>query len=101
MGFKVGQRVVCIEAPPNGYGYYASEKSPKKGDMLTIRTVEDSQVGCSLRFKELINPILRYTQGYYECQFRSFRFRPLDEDFADEVLEKVKEEINQENLVDA
>lgn len=49
--------------------------------------------------EETYSSIYYILDGYGDKRFISDNFRPLDESFADEVLERVKEEINKEELV--
>lgn len=79
--FKVGQKVVCIN--DDGFEFF----TPKliKNEIYTIRTL----IGIHLTVVEFgDDDNLRYFQT---------RFRPIDYRFG----EKLAEEINQENLVNA
>jgi len=83
--FKVGQKVVCI----NGIWYRNGEPNhgPKKGDTLEIAAFCSCECGY-LKFEEWEG------ETYYPGSFR-----PLEEDFAEEVLEKAEKEFNKEILV--
>ena len=81
--FKVGQKVVCVD--DSGFEFYF----PKliKGKIYTIREVLELHI----RIMEF--------EDCYELRYYKRRFRPLDETFATEVLEQIKEQIEQEELV--
>ena len=71
MGFKRGQKVICIKPTHNLV----------KHEIYTISLIEDD----ACRLEEL-----EYEpkwEGYY-----LFRFKPLDYEFVEEVLSKIKEE---------
>jgi len=88
MSFKVGQRVVCIE--DRGQKYITLSR----GEMYTVRSVRPSTGG--IRVKEIILPQTHYG----ECAHRGLRFRKVDEQFAEQLLSEIEEELNQENLVE-
>jgi len=94
--FSIGEKVVCIHTfTVRPDAAKLGETNPIKGEMYTIRTIECHKDGCFLRFEELINPVLNYANGKTECQFCSTRFRKLDPNFAEELLEK----LSKENLI--
>lgn len=75
MTFYVGQKVVCVEDR-----YFSSckgEMIPKKGEVLTVRSVSLERGILALRFVEIVNAPVEYADGYIECKFFSERFRPL------------------------
>jgi hypothetical protein len=86
--FHVGQKVVCIKE-----GTWSWERNwpeyvrlfrivhPRKGDVLTCRTVEYDEKGCGLRFFEIRNPFTPTSTGgdMAECSFDGARFRPVEE----------------------
>lgn len=86
--FKVGQKVVCVRGAKSWAGheliegeiYTCGGESPFfNGEMLILEMPTGDQ--CK----------------YWSASF--YRFRPLDETFATEVLEQIKEQIEQEQLV--
>lgn len=90
--FKVGQKVICIKN--SGDSMLGDFNFPPKNEILTIANILNKFGG------------LRAVISGYELdlkgrnQYFSFtHLRPLDETFADEVLERIKEEINEEQLV--
>lgn len=80
--FKVGQKVVCVNpAPPliKGEVYTIVGFHPTDKEGVLIKEVEnESQTG----------------YGFYY-----WRFRPIDETFAEEVLSNIKEQIKEEELI--
>lgn len=96
--FKVGQKVVCVQEfcgkDKNGNIPYSvrigAVKFPIKNEIYTI---EES--GEFLILEELVSFNI-YGERH---RFSSKKFRALDETFATEVLEQIKEQIEQEELV--
>jgi hypothetical protein len=106
--FRIGQKVVCINGTPD-----PTKKShpgvvfPKTGKIYTIRDIWGSQthpdrVGITL--EEIRNP---FNEVYnHEYGFDSDRFKPIDmiEDsveWAESILTKIEEEIEEEICIDA
>lgn len=96
--FKVGQKVVCIE----GFERCIEKAKifntilPIKGNIYTVRNVINYPYGVFLTFKEIFNPVL--INGL-EADFDAACFRAMSESFADEVIERIKEQIKEEELV--
>jgi len=92
MTFRIGQPVVCIKA--GGWrDLVLGETGPSFHQQLTIREMDDGPPGLTLRFEEIVNPILRYRECDCECSFNAAWFRPLikkatDIGFAHEILRK-------------
>ena len=96
--FKVGQEVVCVNNTPK-------DDRPetiialgllKVGETYTIREV--SKDGMAVILEEVISLYVNSTGK--EMGYKADRFRPLDwNKWADEVLNKIAEEIEEELLV--
>lgn len=96
--FKVGQEVVCVNNTPK-------DDRPetiialgllKVGETYTIREV--SKDGMAVILEEVVSPYVN-SMGR-EMGYKADRFRPLDwNKWADEVLNKIAEEIEEELLV--
>ena len=96
--FKVGQEVVCVNNTPK-------DDRPetiialgllKVGETYTIREV--SKDGMAVILEEIVSPYVN-SMGR-EMGYKADRFRPLDwNKWADEVLNKIAEEIEEELLV--
>lgn len=94
--FKVGQKVVCID------GYESCGLELKTGQIYTIISLSEC---CSL----CLNVGIKHpAKGTYcnNCNkihtvvcHSSTRFIPLDETFAEEVLENIKQQIEEEELI--
>jgi hypothetical protein len=81
----IGSMVVCIR---DDFGdSYAPERTPYKGEILTVREIIESQMPIDpkplfVRFKEIINPECDYDAGFggvaglYEQAFDITWFRP-------------------------
>lgn len=82
--FKVGDKAVCVNT--------TAYKSIKEGEIVTITHVFNHPHGLALLFKE------RQPNGFH-VGFSAFNFRKLDDSFATEVLENIKEQIEEEELV--
>lgn len=102
--FKVGQRVVFVDEFK--MRLCPIEKAlgvimPIKNKVYTIREIDFVDGDFGLRLIEIINPKLRYDYGkdYGEICFSASRFRPLDEQFADEIEAYIKEKVKEESLV--
>ncbi len=88
MSFKVGQKVVCVkqgdwygvDAPPNTFPQYDQ-----------IYTVDSTRQDSDNSWISIV--------GWPEEWFVTKNFRALDEAFAEEVLENIKEQIEEEELV--
>ncbi len=70
--FSVGQKVICIKAPP-GAPFFPWRAFPKHGQVYTIR---DFRSDDSLRLVEIQNDI---GMSGLECGFCPRRFRPVVE----------------------
>lgn len=94
--FKIGQKVVCIEKF-NGFHVFpivpCNNPLPQLGEIYTIEGINPFRR--SLYLKEL-NSINRYGKRIH---FVPYKFRPLDETFAEETLKNIAEQIEQEQLV--
>lgn len=80
--FRVGMKVVCVrEFPPSVFDTLYFPCKPRKDAVYTIREVavhqDDGHVG--LRFVELKNPVLQFSDGLTEAAFDHRAFRPLEE----------------------
>lgn len=87
--FKVGQKVVCIAPLAEGWwiGYNHSViAGPHYKDIDVIRGFDD-------------DGHLLFDRFGYNCGFNPKHFVLQDESFATEVLEQIKEQIEQEQLV--
>lgn len=83
--FKVNQKVICIEDTDLGL--------VKKGEIKTIsKIVYDSIGNFGFHFYEVELPF-----GYRG--FLHHKFKPLDENFADETLSRIAEQIKEESLI--
>lgn len=83
--FKIGQKVVCVEPSP----------TLVKNEIYTITWVGECRVTGALG--------VRVKEAEPRPQFLNFnywRFREIDVDWVDEVLEKVVESIEQTELID-
>jgi hypothetical protein len=98
MKWHIGQKVVCIDDTPRA-GQIVTGNIPKKDVIYTIRGIYESkkQPGqIALILNEITNdihPTLGHERGFY-----AWRFRPVDEDWAEGILNKVAEEIEEEVL---
>lgn len=86
--FKVGQKVVCIAKFNNADGC-----EPHVGEVVTF-------VGLHYYYSNriIIKEYLYAKNGERQC-FDISKFRPLDETFAEEVLENIKQQIEEEELI--
>ena len=97
--WKVGQKVVCIDDTPRA-GQIITGFIPKKGITYTIRYIYESkkqpgQIALVLEeIRNEIHPPLGHERGFY-----AWRFRPVDDTWAEEILNKIAEEIEEEALV--
>ena len=90
--FKIGQKVVCIN---DAHQMHTIPPSPDvvKGKIYTVRGIRHGTGGLYLEgmFLDMIAPGIE--RGYLRE-----RFRPLDERFAEEVLEKIMLESKAEEM---
>jgi len=72
--FKVGQKVVCIDAIVSARN---GETIPKVGSVYTVREFH----GCdSIRLVEIVNTPRQYYNAFGECSFYTYKFKPLQEE---------------------
>ena len=111
MGFRIGQRVVCVDTRKWPRDYDFRPKLPKRGAVYTVRAIvpciADGYDEDGLRFVEIVNPrrLLRWPSGRrqrMELCFRMSRFRPV-RTTSIEVFQKLLEPLPQEpgELIDA
>lgn len=73
--FHVGQKVVCI-----GDEWIEFEPHlPKRGNVYTVREIEEDNGELFLRLVELVNPVRRYREYFGETTFDAVAFRPVVE----------------------
>ena len=93
--FKNGEKVVCVhQSKRTPMDYRHNHVFPKKDSIYTVRNFQDfpDEKDLYLRFEECVNPLLPILDGRrLEICFSPKNFRKLDYQFADEVLEKLKE----------
>lgn len=82
--FKIGQKIVCVKVNPLG--------TLKEGEIYTVKEVRSCTGGVKLKEVEATD---RNASGY----FAEWRFRPIDTSWAEELLNELLEEINEEELV--
>jgi hypothetical protein len=96
--FKIGQRVICIDDSP-----CVTLPALKLNKIYTIRALSHCNTGVQLEeqggptracFCHVCHKLI-FTENSYNLA----RFAPIDETFAEEVLAKVAEEIEEEQLV--
>lgn len=76
MTFRVGQRVVCVNA--NDWLDEEDEVFPLHGEVYTIRDIIPYADGiCGLLLCEIVNRPQEYDMGFLECTFLASRFRPI------------------------
>lgn len=95
--FRIGQKVVCIHSggwKNIGEGESSNGVHPKKDEVVTIKEMEVLSGQLYLILEEY------YMESGIRCAWNSSMFRPLDDKFAEEVLKKIKEEIEQEELIE-
>lgn len=91
MAFRVGQKVVCVDARAA-----RTSVSLHKGMVYTVRACgpERFAEGCWVLLVEIINPPSHWRGGFEECGYAAERFRPIVEKKTDiaifqEILRKV------------
>lgn len=72
MTFRIGQRVVCVDA---GKSHWDFDPGLKKGSVYTIAAIDEYWEGTGLDLVELPAPKV---DGHYQA-YRSDRFRPIVE----------------------
>lgn len=84
--FKVGQKIVCVKVNPLN--------TLKEGEIYTVIAVRPSTGGVKLKEQEATDP---FSSGY----FAEWRFRPVDDSWVEELLCKLIEEVEADELVSA
>lgn len=94
--FKVGQKVVCVEP------YSSNRWELKRNKIYIVQRVENCKcqqnihVGICDYYAGTSCYCCGHDFGEHYCYHRSSRFRLVDETFATEVLEQIKEQIEEE-----
>lgn len=100
--FKIGQSVICIDDTPRR-PVPEDFHTPIKGHIYTVRDIYEHPVGVTvITVEEIINKFSDNLDR--EVGFAMDRFRPIDtlnesEEWADETLMRIAEEIEDEFLV--
>jgi hypothetical protein len=94
MTFRVGQKVVCVDANPHSLGYrgpgWHPQEAPIEGAVYTIRSIGISP-DCPLLAVQLVELRRPYKWGYGVTRFRPVVERSTDITFAHEILREVIE----------
>ena len=95
--FKTGEKVVCLHGfKTTTYKIKYNLKYPIKGEIYTIREIDEDGY---LRFEELINPKLNYSNGFSEAVFNPLKFRKLDTQFAEDLCKELIQQVKKESLI--
>lgn len=99
--FKVGQKEVCCH---NFKFQCEVERAngvvlPIRNEIYTIRSFIHDGQDLGLRFEEIVNPIIKYSDGVAEKAFLSTRFRPLDHQFAEDVIAEICKSVKEDELI--
>jgi len=86
--FKIGQKVVCLDSGEPTEECLNSPK-PIVGKIYTVNWIGIGDEAGFIGLEEMLQD---------DC-FWYTNFRPLDESFAEEVLENIKQQIEEEELV--
>lgn len=97
--FKVGQKVVCIDDAFTDKYVRNGVLLPEMHKDYTIRGFNRNGAMWLVEIKNFDYPFS--TGGTGEPAFKTFRFRPLDEIFAEETLARIAKEVEQEQLIAA
>ena len=89
MNFKIGEKVVCLKHDNVCVSDGTINKAPKEGEIVTINWI--SSISLRLVFEE-------YDQN---CCWDYWLFRKLDHSFAENLLEKIKEEVFNDQVAHA
>ncbi len=96
--FKIGDKVVCVDDFLSKPKYESFRRLPKKDDIFTYDGFNCTEKGIDYIFLKEITTIA--VNGKRHC-YDSAKFRKIDDRFATETLERIKEEIEQEELVNS
>jgi hypothetical protein len=102
--FKVGQKVVCVDAKPR-FSYSIMAKV-KEGEIYTVKDLRRCMCGDDLIYIGTPSINSNTTCRCNKCFanngkgfFGAWRFRPIDHAFGHQIASEIEEEINQEQLV--
>lgn len=93
MSFKVGEKVVCVDASYQNKDYWLSQGFifPVEGECYTIRDFTTS--GNAIKLSEIDNTHMSHrSKTGLESGFKIYRFRKLDYDFVEEVIKNIKQQ---------
>lgn len=103
--FRVGQKVVCVDAGSRIIG--AIMPSLVKGKMYTVIGIYKNpccgmiSIDVGLKSNILLQGCIcgSVFNNWHRCVHNPNRFRPIDEQFGERIASEIEEEINQEELV--
>lgn len=90
--FKIGQKVVCIDDSRIVKG-----AEIKCGEIYTIKDMFEQDGTLGLFFYEINNGAIRGYPNFWG--YSAKRFRPVDDMWSDDILSKIIEEVETEELV--
>lgn len=99
--FKIGEKVVCINCNDilHPKEIALGCKNPIPNEIYTIREIIYIENRLSFRFEEIINPKIKYIDGYDECSYLSHNYRKLDHQFADDICAELVKQVKEEQLI--
>lgn len=69
-----------------------------KGHIYTIRAFTPTQ---TILLEEIVNPPIHLMDGFRESGYNQSRFRPIETQWVDELLERIVQEVEADELVSA
>ncbi|CAB4183640.1 hypothetical protein UFOVP1106_32 [uncultured Caudovirales phage] len=92
--FKVGQKIVCVDSSNQTMSGYTPVI---KDHIYTIRTFTPTQ---TILLVEIVNPPIHLADGFRESGYNQSRFRQIETQWVEELLERITEEVNIDETVE-
>lgn len=93
--FKVGQKIVCVDSSNQTMMGYTPVI---KDHIYTIRAFTPTR---TILLVEIVNTPIHLMDGYRESGYNQSRFRPIETKWVEELLERITEDINIDEMLDA
>lgn len=98
MNFRVGQKVVCVDASAYLYSWHSATDIPRVGTIYTIREIGIDHLGGPGLKLEGMRCVVRWGfDSYGDAFYKASRFRPLVEKKTDAgmaILKSILDEVN-------
>lgn len=96
---KVGSKIVAIVHFHQVTRTHPGHIVPIKGEIYTVRDILKTSYATGVYLKEIVNAPYQFNDGFNEMAWNIVYFWEVDEMFAENLLNEISEEVEQEELV--